>query len=91
MESLQSPVYDDEESLCLMGLVGGKDEENEIVDRLVIKELLNKLKDREREIIILRYFKGKTQTEIAERIGVSQVQISRIEKKALLSMRQLFS
>lgn len=91
VESLQSPVYDDEESLCLMGLVGGKDEENEIVDRLVIKELLHKLTDREREIIILRYFKGKTQTEIAERIGVSQVQISRIEKKALLSMRQLFS
>ena len=38
-------------------------------------------------LIIMRYYKGKTQTEIAERIGVSQVQISRIEKKALMKMR----
>ena len=58
-----------------------------IVDRLFIKEPLKSLSERERQIIILRYFKGKTQTEIAKTVGVSQVQVSRIEKKALLNLR----
>ncbi len=87
VESLQATIADGDESLCLMGLIKGEDEESEIVDRLVIKESLDRLTPREREIIILRYFKGKTQTEIAKYIGVSQVQISRIEKKALINMR----
>ena len=43
---------------------------------------------RERKIIILRYFKGKTQSEVAIRLGMSQVQVSRIEKKVLTKMRQ---
>ncbi len=87
VESLQASLTEDDEGLCLMGLVADENKENEIVDRLVIEESLDKLTEREREIIILRYFKGKTQTEIAKHIGVSQVQISRIEKKALLAMR----
>ena len=86
-ESLQAATVEGEENLTLMGLVSGEDEENELVDKLLIKDSLNHLTDRERNIIIMRYYKGKTQTEIAERIGVSQVQISRIEKKALMKMR----
>ena len=86
VESLQAAVTDDD-SLSLMGLIKGEDAEEEIVNRLIIKESLGKLNLREREIIILRYFKGKTQAEIAKHIGVSQVQISRIEKKALINMR----
>jgi RNA polymerase sporulation-specific sigma factor len=86
-ESLQAATVEGEENLTLMGLVSGEEEENELVDKLLIKESLKSLTDRERDIIIMRYYKGKTQTEIAERIGVSQVQISRIEKKALMKMR----
>lgn len=89
MESLQAAVTDDENGLCLMGLIAGENAENEIVDRLLIKQLLASLDERERNIIIMRYFKGKTQAEIAQFIGVSQVQVSRIEKKALLNMRNV--
>ncbi len=88
VESLQAAVGGDEDGLNLMGLVSGEDEETEIVDKLVINQSLSKLTKRQREIIILRYFKGKTQSEIAKRIGISQVQVSRIEKKALLCMRE---
>ncbi len=86
-ESLQASVVDGEEGLSLMGLVSDGSDEERIVDRLLIKQSLLKLTDREREIIILRYFMGKTQTDISKHIGVSQVQVSRIEKKALLKMR----
>ena len=49
----------------------------------MIDDILSRLTQREREIIVLRYFRGKTQAEIAKVIGVSQVQVSRIEKKAI--------
>lgn len=88
-ESLQAAVVDGDDRLSLMGLVAGDGDEEKIVDKLVIKQSLLNLTEREREIIILRYFKGKTQTEISEHIGVSQVQVSRIEKKALLKMRSV--
>lgn len=88
-ESLQAAVVDGDDRMSLMGLVADEGNEEKIVDKLVIKQSLLNLTDREREIIILRYFKGKTQTDISEHIGVSQVQISRIEKKALLKMRSV--
>ncbi len=56
-------------------------------DKIALKDAISKLPKRERKIIILRYFKGKTQTEISRMIGVSQVQISRIEKKVLSNLR----
>jgi len=62
--------------------------ENETIKKLILKEELEKLNEKERNIIILRYFYGKTQTEIANKIGTSQVQISRIEKNILLKMRE---
>lgn len=88
-ESLQAAVIDGDDRLSLMGLVADDGNEEKIVDKLVIKQSLLNLTDRERTIIILRYFKGKTQTDISEHIGVSQVQVSRIEKKALLKMRSV--
>jgi RNA polymerase sporulation-specific sigma factor len=65
------------------------EDDTEVVDRLALQEVLSKLKPRERQIIILRYFKDKTQTEIAEVIGISQVQVSRIEKKVLQQLKEL--
>ena len=85
-ESLQSTISEDD-GLCLMGLVSGEESEKKIVDRLLVKQLLDGLTQRERDIILMRYFKGKTQSETAKCIGVSQVQISRLEKKALKNMR----
>lgn len=85
--SLQAVISDDGDGLCLMGIVAGEDNENEIVDRLFVNQLLHELDEREKKIIIMRYFMHKTQSEISKTIGVSQVQISRLEKKALLKMR----
>lgn len=62
--------------------------EDETIRKLVLKEELNKLEEKERNIIVLRYFYNKTQSQIAEQYGISQVQVSRIEKKILLKMRE---
>ena len=67
-----------------------KDGEDEIINRVLVEDMLNSLDTREKQIIILRYFKGKTQSEIAKIIGVSQVQISRIEKASIEKLRQIY-
>lgn len=64
-----------------------EDMEKNIVDKIVIKDALSNLAPRERQIIVLRYFKDKTQSQIASQLGISQVQVSRIEKKVLAQMR----
>lgn len=64
-------------------------DDGDVIDRIALSEVLSKLKSRERQIIVLRYFKDKTQTEIAEVLGISQVQVSRIEKKVLKQMKDL--
>ena len=61
--------------------------EEAVENRLLLKEALSELPEREQKIIILRYYKQKTQSEIAKILGISQVQVSRIEKKVLRSMR----
>ncbi|WP_459195459.1 RNA polymerase sporulation sigma factor SigF [Wukongibacter baidiensis] len=67
-----------------------KSTDNEkIIDKIALKEALSKLKPRERQIIILRYFKDRTQSEIAKGLGISQVQVSRIEKKVLEIMKNI--
>ena len=65
----------------------GKDEATLISNKLTIKELISNLEKRDREIILLRYYKEKTQTEVAKILGISQVQVSRIERKILDTMK----
>lgn len=73
---------------ALIDLLARDDTEDRIVDRVFLQNALAALDKREREILVLRYFKGKTQSEIAKIIGVSQVQISRLEKKAMRRIRE---
>lgn len=68
--------------------IPSSDNEDKVIDKIVVAQMLKLLKKRERQVIILRYFRELTQTKTAEIIGVSQVQISRIEKKALEKIRQ---
>lgn len=65
-----------------------KNDEEKILNKIAVREILDKLKPRERQILVLRYFKGKTQQEIAPVVGVSQVQVSRIEKQVFEKIRQ---
>lgn len=63
------------------------DEASKIADKIAIKEMIEKLNDREREIILLRYYKEKTQTQVSKILGITQVQVSRIERKILEQMK----
>ncbi|MCB5942885.1 sigma-70 family RNA polymerase sigma factor, partial [bacterium 210820-DFI.6.52] len=65
----------------------GEDEEDKVIDNLLLKEVLGKLDKRERQIIMLWYFEDKTQSEIGELLNISQVQVSRIEKKVLSKLK----
>lgn len=65
-----------------------EDSERDILDRIVLQELLNELKERDRQVIVLRYFQDKTQMEAANILGISQVQVSRIEKRIIKEMKK---
>jgi RNA polymerase sporulation-specific sigma factor len=87
-ESLQETFGEGERTLTLMDTIGNESESSNVEDKMLLKQMLDSLNQRERQIIVLRYFREKTQTEVAAMLGVSQVQISRIEKKILLNMRE---
>ena len=65
----------------------GKNEEELVVEKMCISSIIEKLNDKEKQIILLRYYRDKTQTEVAKLLGISQVQISRIEKRILQNMK----
>lgn len=83
--SIYDSVYNDggDQIYLLDQLKNERDEAEFIVDKIAISQILDKLNEKERHIIERRYFKNKTQTELAEELGVSQAQVSRIEKNAL--------
>ena len=87
--SLYEPIYTDGgDTLYVMDQVSDKKNKEEIwVENIAIGEAMKKLNDREREIIELRFFDGKTQMEVSDMIGISQAQVSRLEKNALKTMR----
>lgn len=78
---------DNDKRMLLDKISNNKDEEQIIVNKILIKQLINELSKREKKIIYLRYYKDKTQSEIGKILGITQVQVSRIEKKILESMK----
>lgn len=88
--SIYDAVYNDggDQIFLLDQLKNKKDESEEVIDKIAVSQILNKLSPKERIIIEKRYFKDKTQTELAEELGVSQAQVSRIEKNALERIRK---
>ena len=91
--SLYEPIYTDGgDTLFVMDQISDKKNKEELwVEQISLNEALKRLADREKEIIILRFFEGKTQMEVAEMIGISQAQVSRLEKNALKVMRHYLS
>jgi RNA polymerase sporulation-specific sigma factor len=87
--SIFEPVYSDgTDSIYLLDQISDKKNVSENwITEMALSSALNKLCRRERDIIDLRFFKGKTQTEVASEVGISQAQVSRIEKSALKHMR----
>ncbi len=90
VESLYKTMNkDDGQELCLMDRLEEKeDEEETLLNRMVLKELLLELEPKERDIIVRRYFYNQTQSAIAADLSISQVQVSRLEKKILRRMRE---
>ncbi|WP_316607991.1 RNA polymerase sporulation sigma factor SigG [uncultured Ruminococcus sp.] len=87
--SLYEPVFSDgTDTVYVMDQVGDTSDDRDWLEELAFKEALKKLSDREKKILSLRYFKGKTQMEVAEEIGISQAQVSRIEKGAIDSIKR---
>lgn len=89
VESLYKPVYqkDGNEIPLLEKLEEKECQEEKVLNKLLLAQLLNELGKEERQIIYLRYFSNKTQSEIGKELGISQVQVSRMEKKILKQMR----
>lgn len=90
--SLYDPVYNDSgDSLYVMDQLRDSSSDDELwIEDIALKEAMKKLSERERKIIDMRFYAGKTQSEIAEEIGISQAQVSRLEKGALDQIRKDF-
>lgn len=92
IESLQSVIHEGEGNpITLIDKIeSDSNHESKMIDKIALNQVIESLNPKEKQIILMRYFKDKTQTEIANIIGISQVQVSRIEKKILKSMREMF-
>lgn len=90
VESLYKTIYQGDGSPIYLidKLAETKDESENLIDKLALKEVIASLDEKEQEIIRLRYFKDRTQTDIAKELGISQVQVSRMEKRILKIMRE---
>lgn len=95
MDSGKFPVSiydksDDEHSQSLLDKLAATDSTDDNLDKILLKDMINKLDEREKKIIILRYFRDKTQSEVARVLRVSQVQVSRLETKILEKLKSEF-
>lgn len=90
IESLHKPIYQKEgQEIRLMDKLPQKEEgEDKILDHMLLKQLLEHLDKEERQLIYLRYFANQTQSQVGKEMGISQVQVSRMEKKILKNLRE---
>jgi len=86
--SLYEPVYSDGgDTIFVLDQIGDKNDDRNWLDEISFKEEIKRLSDRERLILSLRYMKGKTQMEVSSQIGISQAQVSRLEKGAICKIK----
>lgn len=90
---LYDTIHQDEGAPVLLidKLSESPEEDKAIIDRIALKEALRDLDQKARQVIMLRYFKDKTQVQVAKMLGISQVQVSRIEKKVLKQMKEMLT
>ena len=91
VESLYRPAGGEDNAICLLDrLEEENNDHEELLNRMVLKELMEGLPGEQREIIVRRYFYNQTQAQIAGELGISQVQVSRLEKRILKEMRMKY-
>ena len=88
--SMFDPVYKDgSETVRVMDQIGDcKNNQDKWIEDFALKDALKKLSDREKQIVMMRYYLGKTQMEVSDEVGISQAQVSRLEKEAISNMRK---
>lgn len=93
VQSIYKTVYSgDGKEICLIDQIGDESiSTDKTINNIVLCQIINELDQFERKIIIMRYFDDRTQCDIAKELGISQVQVSRIEKKILFKMREKFN
>ena len=92
IDSIEESIYTDnreEKSISLIDKIStGEDEQTLISNRLTVRKLISELQEKEKEVIMLRFYKNKTQTQVSKILGISQVQVSRTERKILNNMKK---
>ena len=95
LDSAKLPVslYEkyDEDGDYLVDIIKTEDKTEDMLDRIMLRDAISSLEPRERKIILLRFYRDKTQSEVAKMLGVSQVQVSRLESKILAEMKKKMS
>lgn len=86
----ESAYNDGEETVLVVDQISDDDNEEELLNRITLSDEVKRLPEREREIIMLRYYQGKTQMEISDALCMSQAQVSRLEKNAIARLKQAF-
>ena len=87
--SLYEPVYSDGgDTIYVMDQVGSTESDDDWLNEISIKEAIKNLGEREKQILNLRFMQGKTQMEVAEEVGISQAQVSRLEKGAIKKIKE---
>ena len=93
VESIDSTYYRDNKDGNSINLIeklsNNRDEEEVITNKMTLEKIINVLEPRDKEIILLRFYKEKTQTQVAKILGITQVQVSRLEKKILNNMKEM--
>ena len=92
LTSIHEEIYqDDGDAIYLLDQLSGKEDDGKFLEYIALDEVLSRLPERERSILYLRFYRDKTQMEVASEIGISQVQVSRLERKALAMARDLLA
>lgn len=92
MTSIHEELYqDDGDAIYVIDQLADREEESKFLDHMALEEVLERLPEREKHILYLRFYRDQTQTEVAKRIGISQVQVSRLERSALKKVREMLS
>lgn len=87
--SIYEPVYSDgSDTVYVMDTLGDRTDDRKWLENIALREAVGNLSEREKKILTMRYLKGKTQAEVADEIGISQAQVSRLEKSAMLRIRK---
>ena len=86
--SLNEPVYSDGgDTIYVMDQIGDNENDESWLDEILLRQAIKELNDREKRILHLRFMQGKTQMEVADEIGISQAQVSRLEKGAIKKIK----